>query len=102
MPFATNQYYNIHWKWGIDFTHLSIAPSRLWESTEGVVLRFNYSDFRESYQIGKWYQEQLQLPMIIESSSLIDPSTCNNGEYFHDKDNKYLYVCVSGRNKAIR
>lgn len=32
MPYAVGHYYNIHWKWGIDFTHLSIAPSRLWES----------------------------------------------------------------------
>lgn len=30
MPFAVGKYYNIHWKWGIDFTHLAIAPSRLW------------------------------------------------------------------------
>ena len=31
MPFITNQYYNVHWKWGIDFTHMSISPSRLWQ-----------------------------------------------------------------------
>jgi hypothetical protein len=46
MPFITNQYYNVHWKWGIDFTHMSISPSRLWQQNEGVVLRFNYSDQR--------------------------------------------------------
>jgi hypothetical protein len=56
MPFATGNYYNIHWKWGVDFTHLSIAPSRLWSETDGVVLRFNYSDYRELYEIGKWYE----------------------------------------------
>ena len=46
MPFAVNRYYNIHWKLGIDFTHLAIAPSRLWNQTEGLVLRFNYTDNR--------------------------------------------------------
>jgi hypothetical protein len=46
MPFAVNNYYNIHWKLGIDFTHLAIAPSRLWNQTEGLVLRFNYTDNR--------------------------------------------------------
>jgi len=46
LPFATNQYYNVHWKNGIDFTHLSLAPSRHWTSTDGIVLRFNYSDIR--------------------------------------------------------
>jgi hypothetical protein len=30
MPFAVGFYYNIHWKLGIDFIHLSIGPSRLW------------------------------------------------------------------------
>ncbi len=46
MPFATNQYYNIHWKWGIDFMHLSIDPSRMWNVTDALVLRFNYTDER--------------------------------------------------------
>jgi hypothetical protein len=46
MPFITNKYYHVHWKWGIDFTHMAIAPSRLWQQNEGVVLRFNYTDQR--------------------------------------------------------
>ena len=46
MPFVVGRYYNIHFKWGIDFTHLAIAPSRLWTTSEGVVLRFNYTDTR--------------------------------------------------------
>ena len=33
---------------------------------------------------------------------MIDPTNCNNGEYFHDKTNSYLFVCVSGRNKQLR
>lgn len=31
MPFATNKYYNVHWKLGLDFTHVALAPSRLWD-----------------------------------------------------------------------
>jgi hypothetical protein len=46
MPFVVGSYYNVHWKLGIDFTHLAIAPSRLWTNTEGTVLRFNYTDTR--------------------------------------------------------
>lgn len=102
MPFATGNYYNVHWKWGIDFTHLAIAPSRLWSSSDAVVLRFNYSDYRELYNIGKWYQQSLQLPYITGSDSLTDPTTCKNGDYYHDANNSYLFVCVSGRNKTIR
>ena len=28
MPFIMGKYYNVHWKWGIDFEHLAIAPNR--------------------------------------------------------------------------
>lgn len=102
MPFSTNQYYNIHWKWGVDFTHLAIAPSRLWSINDAIVLRFNYSDARELYNIGKWFKQQIQFPYIAKSESLVDPSNCSNGDYFHDTNNSYLFVCVSGRNKTIR
>lgn len=60
MPFVTNQIYNIHWKWGIDFTHLAIAPSRLWDVDDGVVLRFNYSDARELFDILRYYSAETQ------------------------------------------
>ena len=56
MPFATNNYYNVHWRYGIDFTHLAIAPNREWTDSDGVVLRFNYTDVRELFQIGKWFE----------------------------------------------
>jgi hypothetical protein len=46
MAFAVNRTYNVHWKLGIDFTHMAIAPSGEWNETEGVVLRFNYTDSR--------------------------------------------------------
>lgn len=102
MPFVTGQYYNVHWKWGIDYTHLAIAPSRLWDVNDGVVLRFNYTDHRELYNIGKWYQQQLEFPYVVSSDVLIDPSSCQNGDYYHDINSSYLFVCVSGRNKTIR
>ena len=46
MPFATNRYYNVHWRLGIDFMHMALAPSRLWDENDGIVLRFNYTDQR--------------------------------------------------------
>lgn len=39
---------------------------------------------------------------MIANTTVLDPTTCSNAEYYHDPDNKYLYVCVSGRNKTIR
>lgn len=101
LPFASGFYYNVHWGRGIDFTRISIAPSTLWASNEGVVLRFNYTDRRELYQVSKYYQ-QARFPLLTDTAAMISPDTCNNGDYFHDKTNKYLYVCVSGRSKQIR
>lgn len=65
MPFATNQYYNVHWKLGVDFTHMAIAPSRLWDENDGVVLRFNYTEERELYDILKIYGGSIKKPPLI-------------------------------------
>lgn len=102
MPFYSGQYFNVHWKWGLDFEHLSLAPSRLWTEKDAVVLRFNYSAYRELYEIAKWYKKAVQLPYIVKSDALVDPSSCINGDFFLDKNSSYLFVCVSGRNKTIR
>lgn len=76
MPFAINNYYNVHWKWGIDFMNMSLAPSREWDTDDGIVLRFNYTDQREYYQIYKYYQEAQIEPAITSQGSVPDPSTC--------------------------
>ncbi len=102
MPFACGSYYNVHWSNGPDFTHISIAPSDLWTTSDAIVLRFNYTAYRDLYQIGKFYQQQLQTPILNKSAALIDPVSCQNGDYYHDKINNYLFVCVSGRNKTKR
>lgn len=30
----------------------------------------------------------------------LNVSTCRNGDQFHDQDNKFLYICFSGRNRT--
>ena len=53
-PFITNQIYNVHWKYGIDFEHFGVFASEYWRpDMAGIVLRFNYSAFRETYDISK-------------------------------------------------
>ena len=99
MPFATNHYYNVHWKQGIDFQNLFIAPSMLWDQNDGVVLRFNYTDVRQRFVVSPYYQKQLQEQME-GLPSVPNPSTCKNGEYHHDVPDEYLYICVSGRDKT--
>ena len=79
MPFLSGRYYNVHWKWGLDFDHMAIAPSRLWDENDGTVLRFNYTDARELFELAKWYQGQLQEKYITPLAAIPDPDTCNSG-----------------------
>ena len=33
---------------------------------------------------------------------MLDGSTCQNGDYYQDGVNRYLFVCVSGENRELR
>lgn len=33
---------------------------------------------------------------------MISPTNCSNGDYYHDSSKRYLFICVSGRNKKLR
>jgi hypothetical protein len=43
-PYAVGRYYHTHFQLGIDFLHMSLAPSQYWGVNEGIVVRFNYTD----------------------------------------------------------
>jgi len=50
--YATNYVYNVHWRFGIDFMHMLVAPSSYYDpSFDSIVLRFNHSDVRELYEV---------------------------------------------------
>jgi hypothetical protein len=101
-PFALGYTYNVWWNFGIDFTHMSVVPSVYFSDTEpGLLFRFNYTETRELFEITQMVSGTLQLPLIEPTLSLPDINTCNAGDYYHDNTNRYLYVCVSGRNKPI-
>lgn len=102
MPFALGYIYNIWWNLGIDFTHMAISPSMYFDASEpGVLFRFNYTETRELFEITNMVSGKLQLPLITPGTAIPDMTTCGSGDYFHDDVNRYLYVCVSGRNKPI-
>jgi hypothetical protein len=44
------------------------------------------------------------MPTLTPLATIDDlsPTNCSNGDYFHDNEARYLFVCVSGKNKAIR
>ena len=77
--FATGYTYNVHWRYGIDFTSFSVQPTNFWPDTDlSVVFRFNYTTAREKFEvkrlylgnIAKTYEELVEKP---------DPMTCTNG-----------------------
>lgn len=44
LPYVTNRTYNIWWKSGIDFTHLSMQNSQLFTPTDsGILFKFKYT-----------------------------------------------------------
>jgi hypothetical protein len=63
-PYAVGYNYHTHFQLGIDFQHLSLAPSQYWKDTEAIIIKFNYTDQRELYKIGKYYSQRLQQPLI--------------------------------------
>lgn len=56
MPFITGKTYNIHWLDGLDWDKIVIHPTYSWKKDDKpVVLRFNYSDNRELFEVCRNY-----------------------------------------------
>jgi len=98
-PLATGYTYNIHFNFGIDFEHIAIRPSSYFTPNDlGIVLRFNYTAVRESFSVGRLFNNSLTVN-YVNIGKQPDPKTCSNGEWFNDKAQKNFYVCLSGKNK---
>ena len=79
---------------------MALAPSMYFSQSEpGVVIRFNHTETRELFEIAQMVGGKLKTPFISPQSAQLDPTTCGAGDYYHDTTNKYLYMCVSGKNK---
>lgn len=61
------------------------------------MLRFPYYSNRESYEINRLVGIKLVQP-YTNIGKRPDPKICNNGDWWNDKDNKYFYLCMSGKN----
>jgi len=49
---ATNYMYNLHWRYGIDFTHILLTTSQYTSLTdENTIVRFNHTEPRELWEI---------------------------------------------------
>ena len=99
LPFVTGYSYNIHWQDGnLDFTHINLYPTNYWRvSDKGVVLRFNYSETREDFNVSllKFGGNVL---LGSKKSDVLDPKINNfmTGDYYHRIDNKYFSIGING------
>ena len=50
------------------------------------------------------YNNAVIKPFITGAENIanFDIDSCQNGDYYHDKVNRHLYMCVSGKNKTLR
>jgi hypothetical protein len=102
VPFVLNNIYDAWWNYGIDWTSIAVVPSVYFnESDVGMIIRFNYTEHRELFEITQRISGTLQLPYITAQTTMLNTTTCNAGDYFHDPTNRYLYLCISGKNKPI-
>jgi hypothetical protein len=61
--FAEDYTYNVHFRFGIDWDHLMLVPSSYSDATDkGIVLRFNYTENRELFEIKKMIANKIKLP----------------------------------------
>ncbi|CAK63336.1 unnamed protein product (macronuclear) [Paramecium tetraurelia] len=98
--FATGFTYNVHFKFGAsDPLSMGIFASPYFnQNDDAVILRFNYSANRETFDImrnigGKFPVNYTKLEQIPNTK------TCNQGDWFNDRTNKLFFLCLSGKNK---
>jgi hypothetical protein len=99
--FATGFAYNIHWKFGAsDPLSMGIVASEYFNTTdEAVILRFNYSANRETFDIYR-NTDGDNTANYTNVSTIPDTTVCNEGNWFNDRTNKLFYFCASGKNKT--
>lgn len=71
---------------GVDFLHLSLVPSPLFtKSDSGVILKFNYTEAKESFEVGaiNGGVPIVESALIAESHNTLSGTPCKNSEYFH-------------------
>jgi hypothetical protein len=81
---------------------MAVVPSQYFnQSDPGIIVRFNYTETRELFEVGQIVGGKLQTPLISPQSAQLDPTTCGAGDFYHDPADQYLYLCVSGKNKPL-
>lgn len=109
----TDYVFNIHFKEGVDWSHLLVQTSYYSTPTDKTtVLRFNYTEQRELFEIKKMLAGKVvsAFPQASSLDKLVNPSTgkpnnddatgCVHGDWYLDDSNKQVYVCVNGKQRS--
>jgi len=95
MPYVMGSTYNLWWLTGLDFTTMSVFPSKyMLDGEDAVILRFNYTTSRELYDMYHDGTEVFNQTM----TTMLDATTCAHGDIYNDEENRYFYICVGGSN----
>jgi hypothetical protein len=88
LPYLTGKTYDVWWGSGLDFTHLSILTTPLFNpQDDGIIFKFRYTQNRELFDIGPMRGGAYKLSAsdyLTFSEAPLDPVTCENGQYYHD------------------
>ncbi|CAK63318.1 unnamed protein product (macronuclear) [Paramecium tetraurelia] len=98
--FATGFTYNVHFKFGAsDPLSMGIFGSPYFnQNDDAVILRFNYSANRETFDIMRNIGGQFPVN-YTKLEQIPNTKTCNQGDWFNDRTNKLFFLCLSGKNK---
>lgn len=101
MPYVAGSIYDIWWLNLVDFEHIAIELSQMYQDADAAVLfRFKYLEQRQIFEIGDLVQKNIVGEFRTISANLLDASTCTLGQYNNDADNRFLNLCVSSKNKV--
>lgn len=86
-----------------------IQTSKYYDASDpNLVLRFNYSETRELFEIKKFesnkvisdYKQLTDVSAFMNPATFkLDAATCNYGDWLHDPNNKLFYVCINGKQR---
>lgn len=100
--FATGESYHLHFKEGIDWTHLLLSTSLSWQpytagnNEKPFILSFNYTNSRELYDVAYSVGGVVNALKYDPIAAPFDGLNCKYGSYIFNNVTKNIDVCISG------
>lgn len=100
-PFRTGFYYQVKFAPNnLDINELLFRTTTVWPSTDkGVVWRFTFNQPNDGVEMFD-IVGGVSSPHTPALTSPPDPATCGFGDFYLDTAKKWIYVCISGKNRV--